>query len=139
MKFTLNLKKCVDTNENGKFIVSKIATDGELISITLEDPKVNTPALAFRYINIWKKSIIITTYTINGVQVPEQILNDVDIRPIKSIITLKVGEGNEIGLMQGLLTLSFDHHQFEDIPFIEGYFDITLKEDCTTLIPTSIQ
>jgi len=115
---------CVDTNENGKFIFSKIATDGELVNITLDDPNAITPALAFRYINLWKKPIIIPAYTINGVQVPEQSLNDVDIRPIKSIITLKVGEGNEIGLMQGLVTLPFYHHQFEDIPFIEGYFDI---------------
>lgn len=114
---------CVTTNENGQFIFKNIETEGAPLQLTIVDPNASNPVLAFRYINYWKGAVTISAYEMNGVQVPEQNLNDTAIMPIEKGIKVTVGTKNEIGLIQGFLTLPFVKSQIPE-PYIFNYFDI---------------
>lgn len=114
---------CVTTDENGRYSFKDIAPEETTISLSIVDPNANTPALAFRYINHWKGEVTIPAYEMNSVQVPEQKLNDTALIPIERSIRATVGTNNEIGLMQGFLTLPFLKSQVPE-PYIFNYFDI---------------
>ena len=74
-----------------------------------------------RYINKWKREVVIPTYEMNGVQVPEQHLNETSILKLSDGSTLMPNSPNEIGLMQGLLTLPFTCNDFENISAITHF------------------
>jgi hypothetical protein len=122
------------------------------VSIKITDPNAENPALAMRYINHWKGPVVVPAYTkdvdvttmatltlIPGcdpdlvalvcklddatLQVRDQYLNDTSVIPIDKGISIKTGEGNSVGLLQGFLTLPFMANQIPD-PFINNYFDI---------------
>jgi len=105
-----------------------------------------------RYINNWKESVVIEAYTIavdpqtiatlttiptcdadldslvckfdeTTLQVRDQHLNDATVVPIEEGVSLKAGTDNEVGLMQGFLTLPFVAEQVPDL-YIMSYFDI---------------
>ena len=98
---------CVKTNENGKYEFKNIAPEETSFSLSIVDPNADAPTLALRYINYWKGKVNIPAYEKNGIQVPEQNLNDTVVIPIDRGITVITGAKNEIGLMQGFLTLPF--------------------------------
>lgn len=107
---------CATTGADGSFILP-VATSTSNLKIT--DPNAGTPALEMRYINKWNGPVVIPAYEMNGVQVPEQNLNDTEVIPITN--TVQAGENFEIGLMQGFLSAPFPL----DYPaYILGYFDI---------------
>jgi len=116
-------KTCIETDENGQFDFSKLAPAGKTVELSFVDSNKDRPDLSFRYINSWRGPVTIPAYEMNGVQVPEQNLNDTKIIPIEQGIKLKVGNKPEIGLMQGFLTLPFVQSQVPDL-YIWGYFDI---------------
>jgi len=98
---------CVKTDENGKYEFKNIAPEGTTFSLSIVDPNVNNPALAFRYINYWKGKVTIPAYEKNGIQVPEQNLDDTVVIPVDRGVTVITGAKNEVGLMQGFLTSPF--------------------------------
>ncbi len=118
-----SIDSCVKTDSNGQYIFKNIDVEGTNFSLNIIDPNVTNPALAFRYINYWKGAVNIPAYEMNGVQVPEQNLNDTSIIPIEKGIKVTTGAKNEIGLMQGFLTIPFLKSQVPE-PYIWNYFDI---------------
>ena len=113
---------CVTTDAEGKFQLIEPNVD-RFLNITIKDPNAGTPELEMRYINKWKREVTVPAYEMNGVQVPEQHLNDTSIFKLSDGATLQPGSPNEIGLMQGFLTLPFVAEQVPK-PFIWNYFDI---------------
>ncbi len=112
------------TNEAGHFIFEALAPSDTWVPLTFNDPNKDDPALAFRYVNQWNEPVVIEAYEMNGIQVPEQHLNDTEIVSIDEGITLKLDEEKnemEIGLMQGFLTMPVsDEIDF----FIWSYVDL---------------
>jgi len=98
---------CTETDENGRYVFEELAPVNARVFLRFVDPNADNPALAFRYINIWKEAVVIPSHEKNGVQVPEQRLNDTDIVPIAQGVSTIVGDISEIGLMQGFLTSPF--------------------------------
>ena len=107
---------CSTTAADGSFVLPG-ATQNSYLNIT--DPNAGTPALEMRYINKWNKAVTVPAYEMNGVQVPEQNLNDTMVLPISK--TVQVGKKGEIGLVQGFLTAPFPLNY---PAYILGYFDI---------------
>ncbi len=97
---------CVTTNDEGGFQLVKQDVDRSL-DIKIEDPNAGTPALEMRYVNKWKRAVTVRAYEMNGVQVPEQHLNDTAIFKLVDGATIQPNNPNEIGLMQGFLTMPF--------------------------------
>jgi murein DD-endopeptidase MepM/ murein hydrolase activator NlpD len=64
----------------------------------------------------------------NGVQVPEQHLNDTEVIAITKGITVKKDQANEIGLMQGFLTLPYRAENADQF-WISNYFDNDIRLD----------
>jgi hypothetical protein len=128
-------KICIETSDKGQFDFSNLAPTGEFVELSFLDSNKDKTDLSFRYMNFWKSAVTIPTHEINGIQVPEQNLNDTDIIPIEKGLRLKVGDTSEIGLMQGFLTLPFVQSQVPDL-YIMGYFDI-LNESTTCGSPVS--
>jgi len=150
--YTVCIKEdCVQTDVQGNFSIPN-PTGASSANLQITDPHAEDPALAMRYINHWKGPVTVPAYTrevdtatmakltliplcdadlevlvckLDGdtLQVRDQYLNNTAIIPIgdgKSVIS---SETNEIGLMQGFLTLPFVKKQEPD-PFIVTYFDI---------------
>ena len=114
-------KECTTTSQDGSFEISN-GKGRETAFLKIIDPNKDVPALAMRYINEWKRAIVIVAYEINGVQVPEQQLNDTSIFPLESGIIISLGKGYDVGLMQGFLTSPFMAKDLSNI-YIWGYFD----------------
>jgi murein DD-endopeptidase MepM/ murein hydrolase activator NlpD len=81
-----------------------------------------------RYINQWNKAVVIPAYEMNGVQVPEQHLNDTTVIPIGDGIFITVGADNNVGLMQGSFKGPFFSEDLSEI-YIWGYFDVLQSTD----------
>jgi hypothetical protein len=142
---------CVQTDEQGNFSLPN-PSGASRASIKITDPYADFPAWAMRYINNWKGSVTVPAYTkdvdaatiatltiIPGcdadlaalvcklndatLQLRDQHLNDTSIIPIGNGISIAAGKQNEVGLMQGFLTLPFVSEQVPK-PFINNYFDI---------------
>jgi len=142
---------CVQTDAQGNFSLP-IPSGASRASIQITDPNADNPALAMRYINDWKGPVVVPAYTkdvdaatmarltsIPGcdidlaalvcklndatLQVRDQHLNDTNIIPIGDGTYIKSGAYNNVGLMQGFLTLPFVSEQVPD-PFFQNYFDI---------------
>jgi len=64
----------------------------------------------------------------NGVQVPEQHLNDTEVLPIYKLVKYEVGEEIELGLMQGFLTLPYGEENSGNY-WISNYVDLDLIEN----------
>jgi len=147
-------KECVQTDAQGNFSIPN-PTGASSASLQITDPHAEDPALAMRYINHWKGPVTVPAYTkevdaatmvrltiIPGcdvdqvalvcklddvtLQVRDQHLNDTEIVPLEKGILIKGGLNNEIGLIDGFLTLPFVSEQVPD-PFIWDYFDIIGK------------
>jgi hypothetical protein len=142
---------CVQTDAQGNFsLPNPSGTSRTRIKIT--DPNAENPALAMRYINNWKGSVVVPAYTkdvdaatmarlttIPGcdadlaalvcklndatMQIRDQHLNDATVIPIENRVSIKAGNDNTIGLMQGFLTLPFVAEQVPKL-YIFTYFDI---------------
>jgi len=142
---------CVQTDSEGNFYLpNPSGASGASIKIT--DPYADFPAWAMRYINDWKGPVVVPAYTKDvdattmarlttipecdedlvalvckfndaTLQVRDQHLNDTSIIPIANGTSIKLGADNNVGLMQGFLTLPFMSEQVQD-PFILGGFDI---------------
>jgi len=107
---------CTHTDEDGRYVFESLAQAGTQAHLSFVDPNADDPALAFRYVNLWNGPVVIPAYEMSGVQVPDQRLNDTEIVPIARGIDTRTGENDEVGLMQGFLTLPFrceDIHQIE--------------------------
>jgi hypothetical protein len=145
---------CVQTDPQGNFSLPN-KSGASRASIKITDPNADNPALAMRYINDWKGPVTVPAYTkdvdaatmatltiIPGcdadlaalvcklddatLQLRDQHLNDTSIIPIGDGIVIAGGKQNEVGLMQGFLTLPFVQEQVSN-PFIFDYFDIIGK------------
>jgi hypothetical protein len=143
---------CVQTDAKGNFSLPN-PSGASRASIKITDPNADNPALAMRYINDWKGPVVVKAYTVAAdpqtlsrlttipgcdadlaalvckldgatLQLRDQHLNDTSIIPIGDGITIAGGKQNEVGLMQGFLTLPFVSEQVSGSPFIIGYFDI---------------
>jgi len=142
---------CVQTDAQGNFSLPN-PNGASRTSIKITDPYAEFPAWAMRYINDWKGPVVVPAYTkdvdaatmatltlIPGcdidlaalvcklnettLQVRDQHLNDTSIIPIVNGTSIKLGADNNVGLMQGFLTLPFVSEQVLN-PFIWNYFDI---------------
>jgi murein DD-endopeptidase MepM/ murein hydrolase activator NlpD len=142
---------CVQTDEQGNFSLPN-PSGASSASIKVTDPYADFPAWAMRYINNLKGPGFVPAYTkdvdaatmarlttIPGcdidlaalvcklnettLQVRDQHLSDTSIIPIEKGTVIKLGEDNNVGLMQGFLTLPFVSEQVPK-PFIWNYFDI---------------
>jgi murein DD-endopeptidase MepM/ murein hydrolase activator NlpD len=116
---------CVQTGQQGNFsLPNKSGASRAYIKIT--DPNAGAPALAMRYINQWKKVVVIPAYEMNGVQVPEQHLNDTTVIPLGNGISITLGVENNVGLMQGFLTLPYQQN-LDNKPILWTYTDLDLR------------
>jgi len=114
---------CTTTGVDGVYSLSLYGiTDGEMINLKVVDPNAQTPELALKYFNKWNKAVVIPSTTVNGIDIPEQNLNDAKVYPLGSI-SAKVGAENQVGLTQGFLTLPFRDIDLEN-PIIWNGFDI---------------
>ena len=142
---------CVQTDEEGNFSLPN-PSGASRASIKITDPYADFPAWAMRYINNWKGAVVVKAYTVAAdpqtmarlttiprcdadlaalvckldeatLQLRDQYLNDTSIIPIANGTSIKSGADNNVGLMQGFLTLPFVSKQVPK-PFIWGYFDI---------------
>jgi len=128
---------CDKTDAEGKFVIADPGASSSP-KLTITDPNAGVPALEMGYINKWNGPVVIPAYEINGVQVPEQHLNDTEVIPIARGITVKAGQLNEIGLMQGFLTLPFSNETWKKVTRIVGYdhdprINMILRYDGNTL------
>lgn len=64
---------------------------------------------------------MIPAYEMNGVQVPEQQLNDTEVRALKQGLTVQVGESPQIGLIRGFLTLPIGSSDAGAISEVHGH------------------
>jgi hypothetical protein len=121
-KVCINQKDvCVTTDESGRYLFKNIAPNETNIRLSFVDPNAENPVLAFRYINLWKAEIIIDSYEMNDIQVPEQHLNDTLVIPIKNGVTTKAGNKDSIGLMQGFLTHPLPPEALANLHHINGF------------------
>ncbi len=90
--------------------------------VYVQSPK-ETPATAFRYINVFKGWVDIPAYEMNGVHVPAQHLPDTEIQTIEvpCRVTIASATGLEVALMQGYLTHIFAAADFSRITKGFGY------------------
>jgi len=114
---------CAMTNQDGSFEIPN-TTGKTTAQIQITDSNSNSPALAMRYINEWKGPVVIDAYEMNGVQVPEQHLNDTEVIPITNGINLDHDGDNNIGLMQGFLTYPYYKNSY----YIGLWFDHSLEK-----------
>jgi len=140
---------CAQTDPQGNFSLPiKSGTSGAWIQIA--DPNAGTPTLAMRYINIWNSAVTVPSYTqdvdtatmakiaiitncdadaeaqvckqdADTLMVRDQYWNDTKIIPVGDGISIKLGADNNIGLMQGFLTLPFVS---EYSISVSNYFDV---------------
>ena len=126
---------------------------GSTARIEIKDLNADVPWLALRYMNIYKGPVVVSEYTVDvdpavmntvavilgcdstedlvckldeyTLLVRDQHLNDTYIQSIEEPVKFPTGqdEVNELGLMQGFLTLPFFAEQVPE-PFILNYFDI---------------
>jgi len=94
---------CAQTDAEGNFSLPN-PSGASSASIKITDSNAGTPPLEMRYINDWKGPVVIPAYEMDGVQVPEQHLNDTNIIPIENGTFIKLGADNNVGLMQGFRT-----------------------------------
>jgi hypothetical protein len=117
-------ENCTTTKEDGtySFILSGIS-DRETVNLKVTDPNAQVPELALKYFNKWNKAVVIPPSKTNGIDIPEQKLNDTKVFPLASGFSAKVGADNQMGLMQGVFTYPFWATQYPT-PLIQNYFDI---------------
>ena len=125
---------CRTTDKEGKFTISN--PTGSVLTLEITDPNEGKPALEMGYINKWKGPVVVPAYTkdvdavimatlksipdciadaaaqlckqdADTLLVRDQTLNDTLVLPIGNGITVQEGQPNEVGLMQGYLTLPF--------------------------------
>lgn len=110
---------CTTTDTYGRF--SLPANLGSPITVLITDPNASVPSLAMRYINKWHRTVVIPSFEMNGVTVPEQHLSDTEVIPIEEGVEI-VNQGNiQIALMQGFITLPFRHEDIDKISWISHY------------------
>ena len=92
------------------------------------------PATGFRYISQFVKHVTIPAYEMNGVQVPEQHLNDTNVFPISSALIARVNGQTrlDIALMQGFLTLPYRAEDSNHY-ILEVYVDIDVNRNATRI------
>ncbi len=113
---------CEFTNENGEYEIANLPiVNGETVNLKITNPRNVDSAQAMRFINKWKGTVVIPAYEIDGIQIPEQKLNDTAIFPIESAVAVEVGNENDLGLMQGYFTLPF--HCDQNFTLF-NYFDL---------------
>ena len=95
---------CATTSSDGGFLIYN-KTAGTTALLKINDPYADKPPLAMRYIIEWKGSLTIPAHEINGVQIPEQRINDTEEVPISNGKFFQMGIDTKIGIMQGFMTL----------------------------------
>jgi hypothetical protein len=124
--FGVDDESCVLTSKDGSYSFVDIEEGTHRLFVV---SPYDEPEEAFRYINIWKGPVIIEAYEMNGVQVPEQHLNDTEVMPIDDALIVRV-DGidveNNIGLMQGFLTLPFRDKEINDY-WLSNYVDLDIN------------
>lgn len=140
---------CILTDADGKFLIANPDTK-MFYNITIADPNAGTPALEMRYINKWNKEVTVPEYTkdvdattmgqlkavpfcdadanalvckLDGdtLQVRDQHLNDTEIFSFEDGISLNKDNSNEIGLMQGYITMPLTSSDFLQLDMIQGF------------------
>jgi len=115
---------CTGPDNENKF--SLLLTNnkvGQSVGIKINDMNAGCPELAIRSINQFIWWVDISSYKINGVQVPDQYLADTEIFPFNEQFRIKLIEGHTyIGLMQGFLTLPYIENAEKQLEWI-SYFD----------------
>ena len=118
---------CATSGADGSYSIPLASVPGGTHDVYVQSP-TDEPATAFRYINKWNGPVVIPAYKMNGVQVPEQHLNDTEVLPIDRSLEVIVGEDDvdmDVALMQGFLTMPFrcadvskiyDYHGFDRDP-----------------------
>jgi len=98
---------CTETDKSGEFTIlpENYQTSYKL---AFEDPNRGYPEKEFRYINVWKRAVVVEAYEVDGVVVPEQHLNDTETVELDRGIVIISNEENAIGLMQGFLSQPFN-------------------------------
>lgn len=141
---------CVTTSPDGSFVLSGVKTPSNLM---ITDPNAKNPALEMRYINKWKGEVTIPAYTqvvdtatmekLDDIQdcetdpaamvckqdketllIREQHLNDTAVFKLSDGFSITPDKPNEIGIMQGFLTLPI---QRETEYYIWSYVDLDYR------------
>jgi murein DD-endopeptidase MepM/ murein hydrolase activator NlpD len=113
---------CVQPDRNGYFTFKDTAfTQGEEIKIEIKDENAAIPELALRFINQWKGSLTIAAHQANGIQIPEQHLNNTEFISISDGVDIIAGEKNHIGLTQGIYVLELGKEEFGSYSGLMGY------------------
>jgi len=145
---------CVTTDAKGKFQLVQ-ADAGSRINITIKDPNAGTPALEMRYTNKWKGEVTVPEYTrevdaatmgqlsalpdcgtdagamvckqdTETLLVREQHLNDTLLFKITDGATIQPNSPNELGLLQGFLTLPYFSSNNEEFS-LANYVDLDTR------------
>jgi len=142
---------CVTTDAEGVFQLVQSEVESR-INITIKDPNAGTPALEMRYTNKWKGEVTVPEYTrevdaatmgqlsvlpdcgtdadamvckqdTETLLVREQHLNDTAVFKLSDGFVIAPEITNEIGLMNGFLTMPFVGEESEET-YIFDFFDI---------------
>ena len=113
---------CVQPDQDGNFIFKDSPySPGDVIYIEILDENASDPELAMRFFNKWYSSLTIETYMAQGIQVPEQHLNQSEMISINEGINIIVGKLNMIGLTQGIYVLELGKEEIESFSGLMGY------------------
>ena len=122
LQICISSLSCVQPDQDGDFTFKDTPfTLGDEIRIEIKDENAVNPELALRFINKWKKSVIIEAHQVNGIQIPEQELNDTEIIPIGNGVNIIAGEENIIGLTQGIYVLELGEDEIKSFIGLMGY------------------
>ena len=113
---------CTETDESGTFTLQP-EQEQDTYQLTFTDPNADDPTKAFRYINKWNGPVVIESYEINGVTVPEQHLNDTEVINLHQGLSNSMDMDLAIGFIQGYLTIPFSPSQIDKLIIWNG-FDI---------------
>jgi len=111
---------CTETNADGTFILQPDKAQ-DTYNLKFSDPHADDPARAFRYVNNWNGPVVIESYKINGVTVPEHHLNNTSVIRLDRM-SIQSSPMIEIGIMQGFLTLPYlkEDSSLLDLPIRKG-------------------
>lgn len=117
---------CAETGEDGSFTLQPEKSQ-DTYYLKFSDPHADDPARAFRYINKWNGPVVIESYEVDGVTVPEQHLNDTNAIVLNLGLSIDKDNKKTIGFMQGFLTLPYTDAKSRDW-WISNYFDLDINE-----------
>jgi hypothetical protein len=111
---------CTDTGSDGSFTIQPVQVQ-DTYKLSFSDPNADDPVRAFRYINQWNGLVVIDSYEMNGITVPEQHLNDTEIVSLPEGISINKTSQLYIGLTQGYVDFPLSIKGYQQIEMVQGF------------------